>query len=149
MDRLIKEATELHRGRRLEDALNRLAQAQGVAAALDPGVLSQIQELKDRIAGDQREARDTGTRNQRLEQALAEAHKLLDDGRPTEAVVRFDEVLALEPRNAEAAEGKRQAQERILASRTQRALAEALRRGRELFEAREYEKALLEGGPRP
>jgi tetratricopeptide (TPR) repeat protein len=142
VDRLLKEATELHRGRRLEDALNRLAQAQGVAAKLDPGVLSQIQELKDRIAADERDTRDSGTRSQRLQHALAEAQRLLDEGRATEAVVRFDEVLALDPRNHEAGEGKRLAQERIRASRTQQALAEALRQGRAYFEAREYEKAL-------
>lgn len=142
VERLLKEAGELHRARRHEDALNRLAQAQGVAAALDPAVLSQIQDQKDRIGADQRDTREAGTRSQRLEQALTEARRLLDEGRPTEAVVRFDEVLALDPRNPEAGEGKRQAQERILASRTQQALAQALRQGRALFEAREYEKAL-------
>ena len=142
VERLIKEAGELYRARKFEDSLNRLVQAQGVASTLDPGLLRQIVEMKDRIGADQRSDREALVRSQRIEQALSEARRLLDEDKATDAVVRFDEVLALDPRNAQALEGKLDAQERIRASHTRQALAGAFQQGKSLFEAGEYAKAL-------
>ena len=44
--------------------------------------------------------------------------QLLDDGKETEALVRFDEVLSLDAHQAAALDGKKDAQERILARKT-------------------------------
>jgi hypothetical protein len=56
--------------------------------------------------------------------------------------VRFDEVLALDPRNATALEGRQLVQERILASATQASLDAAFTEGRTLFDAGRYEDAV-------
>jgi tetratricopeptide (TPR) repeat protein len=142
VESLIKEGRDLERARKFEDALNRLVQAQGVASGLDPGLLSQIVEMKDRIAAAQRADRDAVTRAQRIAQALADGRRLLEEDKPTEAVVRFDEVLALDAHDAAALDGKQLAQEMIRTSRSRQALADAFREGKALFDKGEYEKAL-------
>ena len=70
------------------------------------------------------------------------ARRLLDEGRPTEAIVRFDEVLTLDPRNARAEAARKEAQERILASHTRQKLQQRFAEGRRLFEAGRYEEAI-------
>jgi Flp pilus assembly protein TadD len=142
VESLIKEGRELYRARKFAEALNRLVQAQGVASGLDPSLLSQIIELKDRIGADQRADLDAASRAQRIDQALGDGRKLLEEDKPTEAVVRFDEVLALDAHNAAALDGKQLAQEMIRTSRSRQALADAFREGKALFDAGDYEKAL-------
>ena len=85
---------------------------------LDPGTLRQVTEARDRIRATQAEIQDAAARAQRIDQRLAESSRLLDEGKATEAVVGFDDVLKLDPHNARALEGKKTAQERILAATT-------------------------------
>ena len=61
---------------------------------------------------------DTTAREKRLEQTLQQAARLLEDGKATEAKLRFDEALGLDPKNTRALEGRRLAEERILATKT-------------------------------
>lgn len=140
--RLQREATDLFAARRYDEALARLASAASVASVLDPATQRQIAELRDRVRAEQRTQTEGAERGRRIELELAEAGRLLDAGRPTEAVVRFDQVLALDPGNRRAADGKRDAQERILASKNRQALETAFQEGRGLFEAGRYEEAL-------
>ena len=140
--RLIREAEGLSRSRKHAEALTRLAQAEALAANLDPQTQRAILELKEKIQADEQERADAAARVQRVEQGLADARRLLDEGRATEAGVKFDEVLALEPRNPRALDGKRESQERILASRSQQALDAAFQQGKALFEAGKYAEAL-------
>lgn len=141
--RLIKEADELYKDGKLDAALARLAYAQGAAATLQDGQLLQgIADRSARIRADQKQQSDAAERAQRLEQLLAEGRTLLEQGRGTEAKMRFDQAVDLDPRSAAALEGQRQANERILANRTREALEQRLREGKALFEAGNYGEAL-------
>jgi tetratricopeptide (TPR) repeat protein len=142
VERLLKEAAELARARKYDDALARIAQAQAGAANLDPTTQQRVIELRDRVRGEQRELAEAASRAQRLEQGLAEGRRLLDDGRATEAILAFDQVLALDPRNARAESGKKEAQEHIRARQTREALQRRASLGRSLFDAGRYEEAL-------
>jgi tetratricopeptide (TPR) repeat protein len=142
VDRLLGEARELARTRKYEEALTKLAMAEPLAKALDPATQRSVTDARERIRADAQEQADATARASRLEQTVQEAIRLLEEGKPTEAVVRFDEALAVDPRNARALEGKRTAQERIRATTTREALEQSFRDGKSLFEAGEYEKAL-------
>jgi len=140
--RLIREGESLWSARKHVDALTRLAQAEAIAANLDPETQRSIRELRDKVRADEKGLTEAAARAQRVEQALADARKLLEEGRSTEAGVRFDEVLAIDPKNPRAIEGKRESQESILASRSQDSLDAAFQQGKGLFEAGKYEEAL-------
>jgi hypothetical protein len=142
VERLLKEASELARAKRYDEALVRIAQAQAAAVALDPATQQRVIEAKQRLLAEQQAQGDSAKRAQRIEQALAEARRLLDDDRATEAIVHFDEVLGLDAKNQKALDGKREAQERILASQTRQNLLERFAEGKKLFEAGQYEQAL-------
>jgi tetratricopeptide (TPR) repeat protein len=142
VQRLLKEAGELHKARKFDEALSRLAQAQTAAEALDPQTQQSIIELRDKVRADDRGVREAEERAKRLEQALAEGTRLLEENNPTEAIVRFDQVLDLDPQNARALAAKKDAEERILVSTTRASREAAFREGKALFEAGKYEEAV-------
>ena len=92
------------------------------AEALDPQTQQTIIELRDKVRADDKAVREAEERAKRVEQALSEGAQLLDENKPTVAIVRFDQVLDLDPRNARALAGKKDAEERILASTTRASL---------------------------
>ncbi|HUG53884.1 MAG TPA: AAA family ATPase [Vicinamibacteria bacterium] len=143
VDRLRREAGELHRQGRFEDALARLAQAQEAAQVLDPGTQADISSRAQRIRDEMGRAAEALARTRRIEKDLSDGLKLLQDGKPTEAKLKFESVLALEPAQAAALDGKRRAEEQILASTTLASREALLREGRKLFESGRYEEALL------
>ncbi len=120
----------------LRGGLDQARPGGGGGQGLDPEILRQVTESRDRIRATQEEVQQSAARTQRIEQRLAEAGRLLEDGKATEAVVAFDDVLKLDPQNARALEGKKMAQERILAATTRQSRAESFRVGKALFEAR-------------
>jgi tetratricopeptide (TPR) repeat protein len=141
--RLQREAEALWKARKHGEARTRLAQAEAIATNLvDAETERSIRALKDKISADEKEGADAASRDNRVEQTLGEARRLLDEGRATEAAVHFEEVLALDPRNARALDGKRESQELILASRSQGSLDAAFQQGKALFETGKYEEAL-------
>ena len=142
VERLLKEGADLARAARYDDALERLARAQIGAASLDPGTLQRIVDLQTKVRAEKREITETAARTARIEQALAEARRLLEEGKVTEAHIRFQEVLGLDPRNAAAAEGQRDAQERLRASTSRAEMAASYARGKGLFETGKYEESL-------
>ncbi len=142
VERLLTEAGELAKRRKYDEALARLAQAQAGASNFDPQAQQRVLEMRNRVRAEQQELAESTSRGRRVEQALAEGRRLLDEARPTEAIVRFDEVLALEPKNARAADAKKEAQERILASQTHQKLQQRFGEGRALFDAGRYQEAL-------
>jgi tetratricopeptide (TPR) repeat protein len=142
VQRLLKEAGELHRAKRFDEALSRLAQAQTAAEALDPQIQQSIIELRDKVRADDRAVREAEERARRREEALAEGTRLLEENNPTEAIVRFDQVLDLDPQNARALAGKKDAEQRILESTTRASREAAFREGKALFEAGKYEEAV-------
>jgi tetratricopeptide (TPR) repeat protein len=142
VERLLKEAAELARAHKYDDALARIAQAQAGATNLDPTTQQRVIDMRDRVRGEQRDLAETALRNQRIEQGLAEGRRLLDDGHATEAILAFDQVLALDPRNARAEAGKKEAQDHIRTRETRQTLKQRAALGRSLFEAGRYEEAL-------
>src|SRR5262249_14337616 len=140
--RLLREAGELARKKSYDEALTKLAQAEAAVKTIDPDTMRQVTEARDRIGASQTDLQEAAAKAQRIEQRLAEATKLLDDGRATEAVVALDDVLKLDPQNARAQEGKRTAQERILAATTRQSRGEKFREGKALLEAGQHEAAL-------
>lgn len=141
-DRLLREAAELRRTRRYEDALARLAQAQKAAENLDVDTQRQVAELRQRVADEMAGVAESAARAKRIDEALSEARRLLEADALAEAVVRFDVVLELDPAHPEATSGKREAQQRIRASQTRAELRARLQEGKALLDAGRAEDAL-------
>lgn len=140
--RLLDQAQELGRRGAWAESLPLLAQAEALARSLDAETLRSVTREQERQRAAQAEARETAARAQRLEQRLGDGARLLEEGRANEAKVAFDEALDIAPRNAKALEGRRLAEERILASTTRAARQKALAEGRALFEAGQLEASL-------
>jgi tetratricopeptide (TPR) repeat protein len=139
---LRQEGDELHREGKLDEALARLAQALKVAEGLDLPLQEAIRERAQRIRQEQAEKQEQAARAERLEKALEAGRRLLSEGKPAEAKIRFEEVLSLDARHAGALEGRDAAEAQILALTTQQQRAAQLAEGRALVESGQYEKAL-------
>jgi len=142
VQKMLRQAEELGRRRGWDEALTLLARAEVMARELDSETLAQVNRLQDRLRETQRDARDTAARTQRIQERLADGDRLLEAGQLSEAVVAFDEVLDLDPRNAHAADGRRSAQERIRANNTRAELEGRFAEGKALVDAGQYEAAL-------
>jgi tetratricopeptide (TPR) repeat protein len=142
VDRLVQRARELARRGATEGALALLAQAEVLARELDSATLRSITAEQERLRATEEQVREAASRAQRIERRLQDGGRLLEEGRPTEALVAFNEVLELDARNARALEGRQTAQERILASTTRAARAQSFAEGQALFDAGQFEQAL-------
>jgi AAA ATPase-like protein len=140
--RLEAEAASLHKEGKYDEALARLATAQSMAKILDQSAQARVAELTQRIRDDKSRADEARTRSTRIDKAMADGLKLLQDGRPAEAKLQFEAVLALEADHAAALDGKRRAETDILASTTRATREALLREGRTLYEAARYEEAM-------
>jgi tetratricopeptide (TPR) repeat protein len=141
-ERLLRESAELARKRSPEDALARLIQAELLAKNLDPDLQRRVTEAREKIRADQKEVAEAAARARQIEQGQADGSRLLSEGKAAEAQLAFETVLRLDPRSGPALEGKRVAQEKILASTTREKRAQSFREGRALFEGGQYEPAL-------
>jgi tetratricopeptide (TPR) repeat protein len=139
--RLQREGDERQKEGRLEEALALLVQAQKAAELLDGGIQQRVLDKIALIKAEQKKKQEQQERAQRIETALAEGRRLLESDRPAEARLRFDEVLALDPRHPEAGEGKRLADERQLALTTRQEREAAFVEGQALYEEGQYERA--------
>ncbi len=143
VDRYRREAVDLHKQGKLEEALAKLLQAQKLAEALnDPATQADIADRTQKIRDELKRTEDAQQRTKRIDKDLADGLKLLQDGKATEAKLRFESVLSLEPAHAGALEGKRRAEEEIQASTTREHRDALLREGRALFQAGRYKDAL-------
>ena len=142
VERLLNEAKVLGRQRAWDEALALLQQAEVLAGGLDADTLQSIAREKKRLFDAQRTEREGAARRQRIQQRLTDGDRLFEDGKWTEAMEAYTEVLDLAPDNARAREGQRIAQERILASTTRAARQRSFAEGRQLFDAGHYEAAL-------
>ena len=140
--RLLESARDLGKKGAWDESLAELAKAEALARSLDAETLRTVQREQERQRAAQTESKDLSTRAQRLEQRLADGERLLQEGKPGEAKVAFDEALDLAPKNPRALEGRRVAEERILASTTRAARRQKLLEGKALFEKQQYEAAL-------
>jgi tetratricopeptide (TPR) repeat protein len=142
VQRLLDEARALGRRRAWEEALALLEQAEVMARGLDTDTLQSITGEQQRLQEAQRREREAAARAQRIRQRLADGDRLLEERKTTEAMEAYTEVLDLAPRNARALEGRRIAQERILASTTRAARERSFAEGKRLFDGGHYEAAL-------
>jgi tetratricopeptide (TPR) repeat protein len=142
VQRLLDEARALGERRAWEEALALLEQAEVLAGGLDADTLESITGEQQRLQEAQRTEREATARTQRVRQRLADGERLLEEGKPTEAMEAYTEVLDLAPGNTRAQGGRRIAQERILASTTRAARESSFAEGRTLFDGGHYEAAL-------
>ena len=142
VQRLLTEARALGQRRAWDEALALLEQAEVLAGGLDADTLQSITREQERLLDAQRTERDTDARTRRIQQRLADGDRLLEEGKSTEAMEAYTEVLDLAPGNTRAREGRRLAQERILASTTRSARERSFAEGRRLFDGGHYEAAL-------
>ncbi len=140
--RFEREANDHAAARRYDEALVALAQAIAAAQQLDPTTSARLSERRDRIREQQQSELLATAKGRRIDQELGEGLRALEEGRATDAVVRFDQVLGLDPANRRAQDGKREAQERIRASQDREALRQAFQQGKALFDEGRYEEAL-------
>jgi tetratricopeptide (TPR) repeat protein len=140
--RLGSEADELYKAGKLEEALVRLAQAQKAADLLDTALQEQIRDRAQKIRKESADRQEQAARAERIDKMLEAGRRLLLERQPTEAKIKFDEVLAFDARQPEALKGKAEAEAAILAITTQQERAEQYRHGRERFERGDYEGAL-------
>jgi tetratricopeptide (TPR) repeat protein len=89
-------AAEQHKAGSLDDALASLAKAQEMAKQLDRGTQDAIAEITQRITNEKTRADEARDRKQRIAGALTEGTKLLQEGRATEAKLKFESALALD-----------------------------------------------------
>jgi tetratricopeptide (TPR) repeat protein len=142
VQRLLDEARALGRRRAWDEALALLEQAEVLAGGLDADTLQAITGEQQRLQEAQRSERDAAARTRRIQQRLADGDRLLEEGKTTEAMEAYTEVLDLAPRNARAREGRRIAQARILATTTRAARERSFSEGKRLFDGGHYEAAL-------
>jgi len=140
--RLLESARELGKKGAFEESLAELAKAEALAKSLDTETLRTVTQEQQRQRTAQSEAKDQKDRAQRLEQRLADGDRLLEEGRSNEAKLAFDEALDLAPRNTRALEGRRLAEERILASSTRAERRKKFTEGKALYDGGQYEAAL-------
>jgi tetratricopeptide (TPR) repeat protein len=141
--RLMREAQDLGRRGAWDESLPLLAQAEQLARGLDADSQRAVAREQERQRAAQKESLDAAARARRLDERLADGQRLLDEGKATEAKVAFEDALLLDAKNARALEGRRLADERIQASTTRAARQKALADGKALFDAGQYEAALL------
>ncbi len=140
--RLEADASGLHKEGKYDEALAKLATAQGMAKVLDQATQARVAERTQKIRDDKTRVDEARTRAARIEKAMADGLKLLQDGNAGEAKLQFEAVLAQEPSHAAALEGRQHAEADILASTTRATRDALLREGRMLYEAGKYEEAL-------
>jgi tetratricopeptide (TPR) repeat protein len=140
VNRLRREAEEHYKEGKLEEARSRLASAQEVAKILEPEILQQIVERARRIREESSEKQALTQRGQDIERGLAEGRRLLESD-PTQAKLRFEEVLRLDSQNAAALDGQREANAGILVLTTRQERQSAFREGKALFDQGRFEEA--------
>ncbi len=142
VERLLREAQDFARRRAFEDSLARLVQAEAIAKALDSETLRRVTREEERVRDTERQAQEAVARSQRLEQRIADGQRLLQEGKPGDAKLAFDDAHEIDPRDQRAIEGRAAAQERILGTTTREKRKRALAAGRALFDAGHYQEAL-------
>ena len=140
--RIRREAEAARKAGKYDEALAQLASAEAAAGkVLDRATQTAIADQTQKIREEKTRVEDEAARGRRIETALADGTKLLQDGNAAGAKLKFEGVLAQEPANAAALEGQRRAGDAILASTTKATRDGLLAEGRRLFEAGRYDEA--------
>ncbi len=142
-ERLVRESEELSRKSSLQEALAKLALAAELAKSLEPETARRVTDLQNRIRATEDELQRATAKAQRIGELMADGQRRLDEGNHAASLVAFEGVLSLDPQNTRAQDGKRLAQEGMLASTTRQKQAEAYEKGKAFVEAGQYEAALV------
>jgi len=137
----LREARALFEGGRHGEALDRLVNAEVISSKLDPETQRRVTGLREEIRADLDRQRRATQRADQLRSSLEQGRSQLSSD-PGEALQHFEEVLRLDPRNAEARQGKLEAERRIVAINTAADLQRKFDQGRAHYEAGRYEEAL-------
>jgi tetratricopeptide (TPR) repeat protein len=137
----IREAQTLFEAGRNADALDRLVPAEVISSKLDPETQQRVIRLKAAIRADLDQKRRATERTEQIRVGLERARSRLASD-PGQALQHFDEVLGLDPRNAEARRGKLEAERRIVAINRAADFQRKFEQGRTHYEAGRYEEAL-------
>ena len=144
-DRLMGEAENLDRADRIEDAINKAGEARGNAANLDAAAQGRVTALIESLRQKQ-SAREAAARAQRqresIQRDIAEAQRLLANGQPRDAIVKFDAVLGTDPNNPDARRGKNEAQSLVLSTTNRENRLKDLEEGRRLLASGSPEAAV-------
>ncbi len=144
-DRLMSEAADLDSRDRIDEATARAQEARARAANLDAAAQARVTSMLEGLRQKQT-ARETEAQLQKerevLQRDLFEARRLLNAGQHRDAMVKFDAILKTGPANAEARDGRREAERQILATTTRVRRLEDLNQGRRLFEAGSIDEAI-------
>ncbi len=144
-EQLMAEAAGFESRDRIDEAIAKASEARARAANLDAAARSLVTSLLEGLRQKQT-AKETEARLQKerelLLRDLAEARRLLNAGQHTDALVKFDAILKTDPANAEARDGRREAQDRILATTTRDKRLKDLAEGRQLYEAGAIDAAI-------
>ena len=135
-----KAAREAHR---YEEALAAYVEAISTAALLDESKKRQLERDRDATIEEQKKAEEAADKRRRIEQLVAEAQRLLGEGKDTEAAARFENVIALDPQNAAALDGKKAANDSIQRRLNAEMRRQRLAEGVELANQGKYAEALL------
>ncbi len=141
----MNEATALADRDRIDDAITSAGEARARAANLDAAAQSRVSAFIESLRQKQR-AKEAEAQKQRerelLQRDLAEARRLLNAGQSRDALVKFAAILSTDPGNADAREGQREAQARILATTTRVNRIKDMEIGRRLLDAGAIDQAL-------
>ncbi len=140
--RFLREGDERARQRRYDDALEAWTKAESIFKQVDPGLAAAVVKRKEDLAAERREIADRQARAERIESLLDEADRLARDGHETEAILKFEEVLAIDRGNSRAEEGRAVARERLRQKSTRAALAARFAEGQRLFNAGQYAESM-------
>jgi len=144
VERLLQQERELARRGAWDEALAVLATARPLASGLDADTLRTISDEAEHVRAAQaaqKEAAEREARRQRMEARITEGQRLLEQGKFSDAKLAFDEALQVDRGNPRAEEGRRHAEEGILATTTREKRRELAAAGKALYEAGQYEQA--------
>jgi hypothetical protein len=142
VDAALKEAESLEKARHFDEALGKLNFAGAAAQLLDARTQRAIADAAERVKKEQLDLAETTARERRIEQGLVEGARLLGESKWNEAITRFDDVLAVDPRNAKALEGKKRSQDLILATTSRLNREKDFEKGKAFVEAGQYAEAI-------
>ena len=144
-DSLVAQAADLEGKDRIDEAMAKAQEAMARARNLDAPAQARVTSILEGLRQKQT-AKDTEARLQRereqLQRDLAEARRLLSAGQHRDALVKFDAILKTDPGNAQARDGRIEAQDRLRATTTAENRVKDLADGRRLFEAGAIDEAI-------
>lgn len=138
----LQEGDEKRRQRNYDGALEAWTKAEAIFKTIDPNMAAAIEKRKNDVAEERRQASDKRARSEQIATLLAEGERFTREGKDTDAIMKFDAVLQLEPGNERAQEGKGFANDRLRKRSSRTGRAASFTEGKRLFAAGQYVEAI-------